>query len=145
MDKSSVVPLAVRAPEVRTLAAVRRQAPPAARRRDHVASLASATPSHRLQCGAMTDGACPYLQMERTARRPHGLTLEPAGPVVVSEVWYCRHPFHGVAVPLSDGRREARHACAACTLPGGGPGDHRAEPHGSVAAGTTPRGTTGVV
>jgi hypothetical protein len=67
----------------------------------------------------MRDGDCPYLRLEKTARRLRGLTFERPGPLEVSEVWYCRHPFHGVEVPLSGERREAQRACAACRLPGG--------------------------
>jgi len=67
----------------------------------------------------MGDGDCPYLRLEKTARRLHGLTFEHPGPLEVSEVWYCRHPFHGVEVPLSGEWREAQRVCAACRLPGG--------------------------
>jgi hypothetical protein len=73
----------------------------------------------------MSGADCPYLRLEKTARRPQGLTLEPAAPVEVSEVWYCHHPFHGVAVPVSEGGPEARRVCAACTLPGRGGEDGR--------------------
>jgi hypothetical protein len=66
----------------------------------------------------MGDGNCPYLRLERTARRLHGLTFEYAGPIEVSEVWYCRHPFHWVEVALGNDRGEAQRACAACALRG---------------------------
>jgi hypothetical protein len=69
-------------------------------------------------CTVMRDGDCPYLRLERTARRLHGLSFEHAGPVEVSEVWYCRHPFHGIEVALGQDRREAQRACEACHLRG---------------------------
>jgi hypothetical protein len=67
----------------------------------------------------MRDGDCHYLRLEKTARRLHGLTFDHPGPPEVSEVWYCRHPFHGVEVPLSGDRREVLRLCAVCGLPGG--------------------------
>ena len=67
----------------------------------------------------MRGGDCPYLRLEKTARRLHGLTFERPGPLEVSEAWYCRHPFHGVEVPMSGERREVQRTCAACRLPGG--------------------------
>ncbi len=66
----------------------------------------------------MRDGDCPYLRCEKTARRLHGLTVDQTGPMEVSEVWYCRHPFHGVEVPVAGKRGEAQRVCALCTLPG---------------------------
>jgi hypothetical protein len=67
----------------------------------------------------MRDGDCPYLRLEKTARRPRGLSFDHPGPLEVSEVWYCRHPFHGVEVPVSGDRHEVRRFCRACSLPGG--------------------------
>ena len=66
----------------------------------------------------MRDGDCPYLRFEKTARRLHGLTVDQTGPMEVSEAWYCRHPFHGVEVPVAGERGEAQRVCGACTLPG---------------------------
>ncbi|HJW75499.1 MAG TPA: hypothetical protein VJ787_07485 [Thermoleophilia bacterium] len=63
---------------------------------------------------------CRYLRLEKSAACPQGLTFDRAAPVEVSETWYCRHPFHGVEVPVGNDRSEALSACAACSLPGGG-------------------------
>lgn len=68
----------------------------------------------------MRERDCRYLRLEKTAACPQGLTFDCTAPVEVSETWYCRHPFHGVEVPLGGDRAAAANACAACSLPGRG-------------------------
>jgi hypothetical protein len=91
----------------------------------------------------MRDGDCPYLRFEKTARRLHGLTFEHPGPLEVSEVWYCRHPFHGVEVPVGGEGREAQRVCAACTLPGGAGASLADGPRGAAGSDGEPGAARG--
>lgn len=58
---------------------------------------------------------CPYLQVQRSAYR----TLTPSGAeaVEVHERWICRHPFHGLPLPLGESAAEATQHCVSCPLP----------------------------
>jgi hypothetical protein len=58
---------------------------------------------------------CPYIEVQRSAHRP--MTARGLGPIEVHEVWYCRHPFHGLPVPLGDVASAAARRCGLCPLP----------------------------
>jgi phosphatidylserine/phosphatidylglycerophosphate/cardiolipin synthase-like enzyme len=68
----------------------------------------------------MTQTGCPYLVRKKTAFRA-SLDLGAAAPASIIVTWYCRHPFHGMALELGDSRHEAEYFCAACPLPGQAP------------------------
>jgi len=65
----------------------------------------------------MTASACPFLHLEKTGHRRVGPDFEIAPDFVMSESWWCRHPFHGIPLRLGVTRGEALEQCAACTLP----------------------------
>jgi hypothetical protein len=46
-----------------------------------------------------------------------GLDLSDPGRPNVSRTWYCRHPFHGLALELGDARLEVEQHCRCCGLP----------------------------
>ena len=50
--------------------------------------------------GEMTEPCCPHLVCEKTALRA-SLDLSAATAVSIIVTWYCRHPFHGMPLDLS--------------------------------------------
>jgi hypothetical protein len=64
----------------------------------------------------MTGSACPYLVCEKTAIRQSLIVREEA-PMTITVTWYCRHPFHGIAVELGDDPGDVDSLCSACSLP----------------------------
>lgn len=74
-----------------------------------------------------TPPPCPFMQVQRSGHRP--MTARGLGPIEVRERWFCRHPFHGLPVPLGDVAAEAARRCGLCALPRGerGPGESPGE------------------
>jgi hypothetical protein len=66
---------------------------------------------------AMTTRTCQYQELEKTAVRLPGHDLGESRSFDVKQVWYCRHPFHGIRIELGDGAVEAEERCRVCALP----------------------------
>lgn len=58
------------------------------------------------------------------------------GTIEVREVWFCRHPFHGLPVPLGDVAAEAALRCGLCALPRDQEGRSEGAPGASPGAQT---------
>jgi hypothetical protein len=65
----------------------------------------------------MTASACSFLRLEKIGHRLIGPDLEIATEFVMTESWWCRHPFHGIPLQLGDSSAAALEQCALCALP----------------------------